>query len=91
MNRTIILTNPEIFNKIRALSNRYRFKIIELSLNKEKTITQLGKELNLSYKRCSDYCVKLETNNLIKKRKEGKEVYVKSILNLYSLAKEFII
>lgn len=87
MNTTITLTNSEVFVKIRALSNRYRFKIIELSLKKEKTITQLGKELHLSYKRCSDYCSKLEKCKLIEKRKEGKEVFVKSRLNLESFSK----
>ena len=65
------------FKKIRILSNRYRFKIIELT-EKEKTITQLGKELRLSYKRCSDYCAKLEKLKLIEKRKDGKNSFVKS-------------
>jgi predicted transcriptional regulator len=82
MNTTITLSNPEIFKKIRALSNRLRFKIIELSSKEEKSITKLGKELHLSYKRCSDYCAKLEGQDLIQKRKDGKEVFVKSKFDL---------
>jgi len=34
MNTKILLTNPEIYNKMRLLSNRYRFKIIEITKEK---------------------------------------------------------
>lgn len=84
-------SNSDIENKlvywvIKELSNRKKFRIIELTQNKEVNITLIAREIKLAYNKCSDYCAKLEKVGLAHKRKQGKEVFVKSRLNLGKLA-----
>ena len=82
MIKNMHIDNEEIFNKIRIMSNMFRFRILELTQNKEINITQLGEELNLAYNKCADYVKMLEDNKLITKRKEGKNVLVKSNIKI---------
>lgn len=72
------LQNEFLFKKIYELSNRQNFKVIELTQNKEMSITEIKKHLKLKYKRCSEYIKKLETLQLVQKSKQGKNVFVKS-------------
>jgi predicted transcriptional regulator len=67
-----------VYKKIRLLSNRKKFGIILATQIDRKNITELSKELKLSYNKCSDYVAALEKEKLIIKEKDGKEVYVKS-------------
>ena len=83
--------NPKLLNKIKEISNSSKFKIIEMTQNRELSITILAKETKLAYNKCSNYCSSLESKNLVSKNKKGKEVFVKSILNLEELSKVLLI
>jgi predicted transcriptional regulator len=72
------LKNEKIFNKVKILSNRKRFKIIELTQNKELSISEISSILNLSYTKCADYITALQKENLVQKRKAGKVTLIKS-------------
>jgi predicted transcriptional regulator len=67
-----------LFEKIKALSNKRRFLIIEKTQNKELPITELGKVINLSYTKCADYVTFLEKKGLVSKSKRGRLTFVKS-------------
>ena len=64
------------------MSNGHRFRILEMTQGREKSITQLSEELKLSYTKCADYISLLEKEGLIKKRKEGKGVLVLSQIKI---------
>ncbi len=72
------LQNEFLFKKVYELSNKQNFKVIELTQNKEMSITEIKKHLKLKYKRCSEYIKKLEALQLVKKSKKGKNVLVRS-------------
>ena len=82
MEKTFAVDNLVLLNKLKELSNKRKFRIIELTQDEEKSITELKKEVKLAYTKCSDYCAKLENIGLVEKRKDGKEVFVKSKINL---------
>lgn len=72
------IQNEKLFSKIKIISNRFRFKILELTQNESLSISKLGSILKLAYTKCSDYVSMLEKEGLIEKTKDGKEVLVKS-------------
>jgi len=72
------IKNKEVFEKVNRLSNQYKFKIIELTQDKELTITDLSRLLGLALTRTSDYVAKLEKLGMVEKTKDGKNVRVKS-------------
>jgi predicted transcriptional regulator len=72
----------KLFKIIKLLSNKKKFDIVTLTQNEKINITQLSKKLKLAYNKCSDYVAELEKDKIIFKVKEGKEVYVKSNINL---------
>lgn len=76
------IQNQELFERIRLISNPHRFRIIELTQDNQLSITELSSKLKLAYNKCADYARMLESLDLIKKTKVGKEVKVKSIVNL---------
>ncbi|MBI2659648.1 hypothetical protein HYX07_00625 [Candidatus Woesearchaeota archaeon] len=82
MHRKIPLDNPAIFEKICELSNISKFRIVELTQNKEINITLLAKKVNLAFNKCSNYCTELANLNIIMKEKRGKNVFIKSKVNL---------
>lgn len=82
MTKKICLDNEDIFNKIKIISNRFRFRILELTQNKEINITELGERLNLAYNKCADYVKMLEGNELVIKKKDGKIVLIRSNINI---------
>lgn len=71
-----------IREKIKAISNSFRFKIIIVTQDNEMTITQLSSKLRLSYTKCADYITMLEKYNLVSKTKDGKNVLVKSKIKI---------
>lgn len=85
MHRKLPLVNQEAYRKIRELSNISKFKILELTSNKEQSITSLAKEANLAFNKCSNYCTKLEKIGFIIKTKKGKNTLVKSKIDLSKL------
>ena len=84
------MKNLDLFKKIKIISNSYRFEILELTSQREKTITELSKNLKLSYNSCADYIAILEKSNLIFKIKKGRNVYVKSNVNMEILRNELM-
>ena len=86
MHRKIPLDNQKLFEKIGELSNISKFRIIELTQNKEISITLLAKKSSLAFNKCSNYCSELENLNLVMKEKKGKNVFVKSKVNLGKLS-----
>ena len=77
-----MLNNIELYNKIKVISNKLRFNIIELTQDKTFSITELSSKLNLAYNKCADYVAMLEKNNLIEKIKKGKKTMIKSKVRL---------
>lgn len=70
--------SPEIFRKIKQLSNEKKFRIIELTQKGSLDIGSLTKEIKIAFNKCSNYCTQLEKEGLIEKTKEGKNTLVKS-------------
>ncbi len=82
MTRKYPFQNSELFEKVKAISNPARFKVLELTQDKELNVTEIGKNLKMNYKRCSEYIKKLEKLKMINKSKKGKNVYIKSKVKL---------
>ena len=78
MTKSFSFQNPELFQKIKLISNPARFKILELTQDKELSVTEIGNNIKITYKRCSEYIKKLEKLRMISKHKKGKNVYIKS-------------
>ena len=78
MSKKIELGERPLFNKIRAMSNEYRFRILELAEAEKMCITELSSTLKLSYTKCADYIRLLEKEGLVRKKRNGKEVFVES-------------
>jgi len=72
------LKNEAVFNKVKVISNRHRFKILEITQNREVSISELSSILNLSYTKCADYVKLLENAKLIQKTRSGKEALIRS-------------
>ena len=85
MNKELTTEFENTYNKLKVMSNKYRFKILELTQNKEIKISELSKTLKLSYTNCADYVTMLHKVNLVEKNKIGKEVFIKSKINLKEL------
>lgn len=78
MSKRLQLQQREVFNKVRAISNEFRFRILELTETNRMSITELSSALKLSYTKCADYTSILEKAGLVGKVREGKEVFVES-------------
>lgn len=78
MTSNIEVGNKQLFNKLRIMSNKSRFRIIELTQNNEVSITDLSSALRLAYNKTSDYVTMLEKQGLIVKNQVGKSVKVTS-------------
>lgn len=66
----------------KALANSYRLRIIFLCQNDGLTVTQLSKELKLNYSITSEYIGQLHKAGLITKRKNNKNVIIKSLIKI---------
>lgn len=78
MSPKFTIENNKLFQAIKLISNQLRFRIIELSQEKQPTVSELSSSLNLSYNKCADYIRMLEKQGLISKTKEGKNIRIKS-------------
>ena len=78
----IPIKNEAVFLKLKILSNRFRFKILELTENKKVNLTELSSLLKLSYTKCADYVTMLEKQGLIEKEQEGTKVFVTSKIKI---------
>ena len=85
-----LLKDVENFNKIKLISNKSRFIILEMLSKSELTPTQISSKLNLSFKMCDNYISLLEKQKLVSKRKEGRLVYVKSNVKFDKNGIEFL-
>ena len=82
-------TNKISFEKIKAISNEKRFKIIELTQNNKLSIRKISSLIGLAYTKCDDYITTLYKLELVSKEKQGKNVLVKSRVILSSNKIEF--
>ena len=85
MHRSLPLDNQKLFKKICELSNISKFRIIEVTQNKEMSITLLAKKVNLAFNKCSNYCTELEKYDFIVKERKGKNIFVKSRISIDKL------
>lgn len=81
------ISNTKKINKLKntfaVLNNINRINIVMLCSEKEFTITELSKKLNLNYSVTSEYVSQLEKVSLIKKtRNKNKTVNVKSLIKI---------
>ena len=81
--------NPLLFRKIKLISNLQRFRILELTQDKELNISELSSKLNLAYNKCADYVRLLEQSGLVQKTREGKEAQIRSKVKFSSTLVEF--
>jgi len=72
----------KLYKQIKQLSNKKKFKILELTQEKQKNISELSKELELACNKCSNYVTELENEKLVVKETVGRNVYVKSKVSL---------
>ena len=79
----------ELFKKIKLISNKKRFKIIEITQDSNPSITELSSKLQIAYTKCADYVTMLEKEGLVTKTKEGKEIKVQSKVKLSENKVEF--
>jgi len=75
-------SSERLYKQIKQLSNKKKFKILELTQEKEKNISELSKELKLAFNKCSNYVTELEKEKLVVKETVGRNVYVKSKVSL---------
>ena len=90
MTNHLALENKVLYNRIKVMSNQYRFKILELTQNGKMSITELSSKLKLSYTKCSDYIRLLENERLITKERSGKETIIMSNVKIKENKLEFI-
>jgi len=83
------MKNYDLFNKIKVTSNELRFQIIELTQDKELSISELSSQLGLSYTSCADYVTILYNAKVVDKTKSGKEVLIKSLIKIKDNKIEF--
>ncbi len=76
------LGHEELFQRIRIMANRSRFKMLEITQTGPKTVTELSKETNLAYNKCADYVSMLEKEGLVEKKRDGREMLVKAKVDL---------
>jgi predicted transcriptional regulator len=86
MHRKLDLKNQELYSKIRQISNITKFKILELTQEKELDITELSKLSNLAFNKCSNYCTSLEKAGLVIKKREGVNTFIKSKISLKEIS-----
>ena len=78
-----------LFEKLKLISNKFRFRIIELTQNDTPNISELSSRLKLSYTKCADYVKLLEKHNLVEKIRDGKKIKIKSKVRLNNNKIEF--
>ncbi len=83
------MNSNAILQILKALSNPKKLKIVILTQDSQKNITELSKEIKIAYNKCSNYCTQLEKLNIITKTKIKKEVYVKSKINISQIKEVF--
>ena len=74
--------SERLYKQIKQLSNKKKFKILELTQEKEKNISELSKELKLAFNKCSNYVTELEKEKLVVKETVGRNVYIKSKVSI---------
>lgn len=89
MHRNLDIKDKEIYLKIRQLANISKFKILELTQEKEIDVTELSKLSKLAFNKCSNYCTSLEKINLVTKNRIGVNTFIKSKISLKSLKQVF--
>lgn len=76
-----MVTDVQTYEKIKVLSNKYRFEIMELVSKDSMNISQISSEIGLSYDKTREYVNKLAEVGLVKKESKGRETHVKTLIS----------
>ena len=76
--------------RLKAISNRHRLKILQLTSSEQLSITELSSQLKLSYTKCADYVTMLANYGLVKKHRRGKETHIESLTRISDEKIEFL-
>jgi DNA-binding transcriptional ArsR family regulator len=82
INNQIEIHNKDIYVKLKLISNKTVFKILEIIQDKELTTNEIISIVKISKPKVLVHLTNLNSMGLISKRIEGKELKVKSNLDL---------
>jgi len=82
--------DKRLFKKLKLISNKKRFQIIEITQENRLNITELSSKLKIAYTKCADYVTMLEKEGLVTKTRDGKEIKVHSRVKLTENKIEFL-
>ena len=85
-----LLKNLKTYQNIYLVSNKTRFIILETIQNKALTITQISDKVELSFRKTAEYVSKLHKEDLVKKAKKGRNVFIKSNVKITDKGVEFL-
>jgi predicted Rossmann fold nucleotide-binding protein DprA/Smf involved in DNA uptake len=85
VNTKIEIKNKEIYEKIKLISNKSVFKILELTQDEELTIDEIVREVKIAKAKVESHLINMHILGLISKTKHGKYVKIKSKINLDNL------
>ena len=71
-NEELLIEVAELF---KVFGDSTRIKILNVLLKKEKCVSDIAEELNMTASAISHQLRILKTNNLVKKRRDGKTIY----------------
>ena len=86
VNTKITIKNQDLYRKLKLLSNKSVFKIIESTQHKALTINEVVGKIQISKAKVELHISKLYKAGLIEKSRDGKFVRIKSIVNLNKLS-----
>lgn len=72
----------QLYRRIKVISNKTRFRILQLTQEKALSITELSERLKLAYTKTADYVALLEAHELVQKERSGKETLVRSVVTI---------
>lgn len=87
VNTRITVKNQDLYKKLRLLSNKSMFKIVECTQHDKLTINEVVGKVKISKAKIEFYLSNLYKTGLIEKSRDGKFVRIKSKINLSKLSK----
>lgn len=76
------LIAAKLAKQYQALANSRRIQVIFLLEDKDLTITEIAKKLNIGVARISDYVSILENQKLVEKIRKDNKIIVKSLIKI---------
>jgi predicted transcriptional regulator len=85
VNTKIEIENKKIYEKIKLISNKSVFKILELTQDEELTIDEIVREVKIAKAKVEAHLSNMYFLGFISKTKHGKYVKIKSKIGLRNL------